>query len=85
MDRKDILGLIGSFAVTIVLFVALWVFIDRYWVSLPAWLGVLICIAVAVGAIGAPIFSLARISNRMMERQRAVARSAPPVETDKQP
>ncbi len=74
MNRSDILGLIAAFSFAIGLFVALWLFLANYWATLPAWLAVTLCILVAAAAIGSPIYSLARISNRLVLRQRAVGR-----------
>ncbi len=70
MNRKDIVGLLAAFAVTAGLFLGLWYFLANYWGSLPAWLAIGICVLVAVAAIGSPIYTLARISNRMMEASR---------------
>ena len=68
MSGKDILGLLASLAVTLCLFLGLWYFLANYWGSLPAWVAIIICVLVAVGAIGSPIYTLARISNRMLDR-----------------
>lgn len=48
----------------------IWVFVEYVWPILPAWMAMIFFIAVAVFAIGSPIWWLARWSDRVLPGKR---------------
>ena len=67
MQGRDVVALLGALTFTLFLIVLLYLFFDRLWSVLPVWISVPVCILVAVLAIGSPIFTLVRISDRMLQ------------------
>lgn len=81
MQRRDVVALLGALLFTLFLIVLLYLFFNGLWPVLPAWISVPVCILVAVLAIGSPIFTLRRISDRLLQDpQRRVKTPARPRE-----
>jgi len=69
MTRRDATALAGAVCMTLGAVWLIYFFFSRYWSVWPPWVTVPICIIGAVVAIGSPIHTLLRISDRMLERQ----------------
>ena len=60
--------LLFALALSIALIAGVFYFWDTLWPLLPPWLSASVFIVVAVAAIGSPIYSLARWSDRKFQR-----------------
>ncbi len=68
MDRSNASALLGAASATLLAIFLLYCFFDRIWPILPAWIAVPLCILVAALAIGSPIYTLLRLSDRMYRK-----------------
>lgn len=69
MNARERLALAGALVLTLLIGGALVWFVNTDWQRLPPWLVVILCLLLAVFAIGSPIWALARWSGRWLERQ----------------
>ena len=69
LNRRDLGALLGALLFMAALAALLFVFFGYWWPLLPAWIAVPITVLVAVGAIGSPIYTLMKVSDRMLQRQ----------------
>ncbi len=65
---RDALVFVASLAVSVALVWGLVALLRHYWASLPLGLALAVCILLAVAAIGMPIYSLWRWSERYLAR-----------------
>ncbi|CDI02014.1 hypothetical protein BN873_230029 [Candidatus Competibacter denitrificans Run_A_D11] len=70
MQRSDILAFLVSLGITGLLIWGLVYFINTWWARLPKAVALIVCILLAVLAIGYPIYALARWSDRYLARVR---------------
>ncbi len=68
MDRRNVVALLGALLLTLLAIFLLYCFFDRIWPMLPVWVAVPLCILAAALAIGSPIYTLMRISDRMYRK-----------------
>ena len=69
MSRRDLVAVLAAVLMTLALIWLIYFFFSRYWAVWPPWVTVPLCIIGAVIAIGSPIHTLLRISDRMLERE----------------
>ena len=67
--QNDFTALVVALAVTVAMAAALVYFVRVLWPLLPAWLSMIVFIALAVIVIGYPIYVLAQWSDRYLARQ----------------
>ncbi len=68
MNRRNVGALLGALLLTLLAIFLLYFFFERIWPVLPTWIAVPLCVLVAALAIGSPIYTLMRISDRMYRK-----------------
>jgi len=69
VSRRDTVAVFAAILATLALIWLIYFFLSRYWSVWPPWVTVPLCIVGAVIAIGSPIHTLLRVSDRMLERE----------------
>jgi len=67
--RRDMVAIFAAILATLAVIWLIYFFLSRYWAVWPPWVTVPLCIVGAVIAIGSPIHTLLRISDRKLGRE----------------
>jgi len=76
MTKQDIVALLVAAAFTGVMIMLLYFLFNRWWAGLPAWVTLPLTILISIAAIGSPIYTLKKISDRAFERHLSGRQSA---------
>ena len=82
MRRSDMLGFLASLSIIGLMIWGLVYFINHGWARLPTAVALIVCMLLAVMAIGYPIYALARWSDRYLTRVRKARKASGTSEVD---
>lgn len=68
-DRRTVVAAAGALCATLVMIGLAYLLVAVWWRSLPVWLALPLCLLLAVAAVGSPIYTLLRFSQRSLQRR----------------
>jgi xanthine/uracil permease len=69
LTKHDVIALLGALLFTGLMILLLYLVFNRWWTVLPTWVTLPLTVLISVAAIGSPIYTLKRVSDRILERQ----------------
>jgi xanthine/uracil permease len=76
MTKQDVVAMLVAVAFTGLMILMLYLLFNRWWAALPPWVTLPVTILISIAAIGSPIYTLKKISDRAFERHLARRQSS---------